>query len=167
MAAGGGGAQPRATERETTLWFLLHHLEEQGISVYSLSAKQTIHGVLAAAAWSSWHSTTSHGLTRAQGVALKLRLIPLKLFLCSITSDGGESRSRSNFYQVLGFGACGIKFDEHGPLFIGLLVPSHRGCRELSFLSSNQTQTRLRSEDIGKGMIHGLVTIRVPVLRSG
>jgi hypothetical protein len=52
---------------------------------------------------------------------------------------------------VLGFGACGIKFDEHGPLFTGLLVPSHRGCRDLSFLSSNRTQTQLRSKDIEKG----------------
>jgi hypothetical protein len=32
MAAGGGGAQPRATEHETTLRFLLHDPEEQGLS---------------------------------------------------------------------------------------------------------------------------------------
>jgi hypothetical protein len=50
MAYGGGGAQPRATEHETTLRFLLHDLVGQEVSFYLLSAKQTIHGVLAAVA---------------------------------------------------------------------------------------------------------------------
>jgi hypothetical protein len=50
MASGGGGAQPQAMERETTLRFLLHDLEEQEISCYSISAKQTIHGGLAVVA---------------------------------------------------------------------------------------------------------------------
>jgi hypothetical protein len=90
-----------------------------------------------------------------QGVALKLCLDPLKLLLGSIALDGGELSSRSGFLRALVFGACGIKYDEHGSLFIGILVPSCRGCGDLSFPSSNRTQTRLRSEDIAKGMILG------------
>jgi hypothetical protein len=46
MAYGGGGAQPRATEHETTLRFLLHDLVGQEVSFYLLSAKQTIRGGL-------------------------------------------------------------------------------------------------------------------------
>jgi hypothetical protein len=42
--------------------FYLRDLEEQGVSFYSLSVKQTIHGGLAAAAWSSWSSTVVHDL---------------------------------------------------------------------------------------------------------
>jgi hypothetical protein len=44
----------------------------------------------------------------------------------------------------LGFGACGTKFDEYGPLFIGLLGPIHRGDGVLHFLSMNRTLIRLR-----------------------
>jgi hypothetical protein len=47
MVASGGGDEPRAMECETTLRFLLHDLEEQGVSFYSLSAKQMIHVGLA------------------------------------------------------------------------------------------------------------------------
>jgi hypothetical protein len=78
-----------------------------------------------------------------QEVALKLCLDPLKLLLHSISSDGGESSSRDGYLRALGFGVCGTKFDEHVPLFIGLLVLARRGCRVLHFLSINQTQTRL------------------------
>jgi hypothetical protein len=55
----------------------------------------------------------------------------------------------------LGFGDCGMKFVEHMPLFIVLLVPSCRGHKDLAFLSTNQIQTRLRSKDIAKGVILG------------
>jgi hypothetical protein len=65
---------------------------------------------------------TSPELLRPQGVALKLHLDPLKLLLGSIALDDGESSSHNNFPRALGFGACGIKFDEHGLLFIGLLA---------------------------------------------
>jgi hypothetical protein len=62
-------------------------------------------------------------LLQPQGVALKLHLDPLKLLLRSIALDGGELSSHGGFPQALGFGACGIKFDEHRLLFIGLLAP--------------------------------------------
>jgi hypothetical protein len=47
MAAYGGGAQARATERETTQRFFLRNVEGKGVSFYSLLAKETIHGELA------------------------------------------------------------------------------------------------------------------------
>ena len=64
-------------------------------------------------------------LLRLQEVALKLCLDPLKLLLGSIALDGGESSSHDGFPRALGFGAYGIKFDEHGLLFIALLAPDH------------------------------------------
>jgi hypothetical protein len=76
-----------------------------------------------------------------QGAALKLHLDPLKLLLGSIALDGGESSSCGSYLRAVGFGACGMKFDEYGLLFIGFLVPSHRGCGVLHFLSTNRTQT--------------------------
>jgi hypothetical protein len=86
---------------------------------------------------------TSTELLWLQEGALKLCLNPLKLLLCSIALDGGESRSHNSFLCALGIGDCGMKFIEHRLLFIGLLVPSYRGCGDLSFLSKNQIQTRL------------------------
>jgi hypothetical protein len=70
---------------------------------------------------------TSSKLLRLQEVALDLRLDPLKLLLGPIASNGGELSSRSGYLRALGFGACGMKFDEHVPLFVGLLVLTHRG----------------------------------------
>jgi hypothetical protein len=90
-------------------------------------------------------------LLRLQEVALKLCLDPLKLLLGSIASDGGESSSRGAYLRALGFGLCGAKSDEHGLLFIGLLVLTHTGCRVLSFLSLNQTRSRLRWKDLERG----------------
>jgi hypothetical protein len=97
-----------------------------------------------------------------QEAALKLHLDPLKLILGSIDLDGGESGLCGSYLRALGFGASGMKFDEYGPLFIGLLVPTHRGCRVLYFLSTNQTQTRLCSNDFVKGLILRFVSIRKP-----
>jgi hypothetical protein len=68
---------------------------------------------------------------------------------------------------VLGFGACRTKFDEYGPLFVGLLSPTRRGCRVLHFLSVNQTLIRLRLEDFWKGVNFGFVTIRKSNSRPG
>jgi hypothetical protein len=92
-----------------------------------------------------------------QEEALKLCLDPLKPLLGSIALDDGESSSCGGFLYVLGFGDCGMKFVEHRPLFIGLLVPSHRGCEDQAFLSTNRIETRLRSKDIAKGVILGFV----------
>jgi hypothetical protein len=92
-------------------------------------------------------------LLRLQEAALKLHLDPLKLLLGSIASDGGESSSCGGFLCVLGFGDCGMKFIKHMPLFIGLLVPSHRGRVVLAFLSTNRIQSQLRSKDITNGAI--------------
>jgi hypothetical protein len=43
MAAGGGEAQTRATEREMTQRLFLRDLEGKGISFYSLLEEQKIH----------------------------------------------------------------------------------------------------------------------------
>jgi hypothetical protein len=92
-------------------------------------------------------------LLRLQQATLKLHLDPLKLLLGSIASDDSELSSPDSFLCALGFRDCRMKFVEHMPLFIWLLVPSRRGHRELAFLSTNQIQTRLLSKDIAKGVI--------------
>jgi hypothetical protein len=63
-----------------------------------------------------------------RGAALPLHLAPLKLLLGSIASNVNESCSCGGYLRALGFGACGTKFHEYGPLFIGLLGPTRRGC---------------------------------------
>jgi hypothetical protein len=68
---------------------------------------------------------------------------------------------------VLGFGACGTKFNEYGPLFTWLLGPTHRGDGVLCFLSINRTLIQLRVEDFRKGMNFGFVMIRKPNSRPG
>jgi hypothetical protein len=50
MAVGGEGAPSCATEHWARERSYLHDLGEQGVSFYSLLAKQTVHGGLAAAA---------------------------------------------------------------------------------------------------------------------
>jgi hypothetical protein len=92
---------------------------------------------------------------RLRGAALQLRLAPLKLLLGSIASDVDESSSCGSYLHALGFGACRTKFDEYGPLFIGLLGPTHRGDGVLQFLYTNQTLTWLRLGDFWKGMDSG------------
>jgi hypothetical protein len=99
---------------------------------------------------------------RLQGAALQLHLAPLKLLLGSIASDVDESSSCGIYLRALGFGACRTKFDEYGPLFIGLLGPTRRGDRVLYFLSINRTLIRLRLEDFWKGMNLEFVTIWKP-----
>jgi hypothetical protein len=81
---------------------------------------------------------------RLRELALQLRLAPLKLLLGSIALDVDESSSSGGCFHALGFGVCGTKPDEYGPLFIGLLGPTRRGCGVLRFLSINQTLIRLR-----------------------
>jgi hypothetical protein len=104
---------------------------------------------------------------RLRGAALQLRLAPLKLLLGSIASDVDESSSCGGYLRALGFGACGTKFDEYGPLFIGLLGPTRRGCGVLRFLSINRTLIRLRLEDFWKRMDFRFVMIRTPNSRPG
>jgi hypothetical protein len=106
-------------------------------------------------------------LLRLRGTALQLCLAPLKLLLGSIASDVDESSSYDGYLRALGFVARGTKFDEYGPLFIGLLGPTSRGCGILRFLSINRTLIRLRLEDFWKGMNFGFDTIRKPNSRSG
>jgi hypothetical protein len=104
---------------------------------------------------------------RLREPALQLRLAPLKLLLGSIALDVDESSSSGGCVHALGFGVCGTKPDEYGPLFIGLLGPTRRGCGVLRFLSINQTLIRLRLQDFWKGMNFGFVTIRKPNSRLG
>jgi hypothetical protein len=58
-------AQTQLTEHEMKQWLFLCDLEEKGIPFYSFSMEETIHGELAAAAWRSRTSMTSHDLIRA------------------------------------------------------------------------------------------------------
>jgi hypothetical protein len=88
-----------------------------------------------------------------RGAALQLRLAPIKLIIGSIASGVDESSSCSGYLRALGFGACEAKFDEYGPLFIGLLGPTHRGDRVLQFLYTNQTLTHFVWEIFGRGWI--------------
>jgi hypothetical protein len=59
------------------------------------------------------------------------------------------------------------KFDEYGPLFIGVLGPTHRGDEVLQFLSINRTLIRFHLEDFWKGMNFGLVTVWKPNFPAG
>jgi hypothetical protein len=61
-----------------------------------------------------------------------LHLDPLKLLLGSIASDDLKSSLCGGYLRVLWFGACGMNFDKHGPLFIGLLLPNRSTCRVLT-----------------------------------
>jgi hypothetical protein len=62
-----------------------------------------------------------------RGAALQLHVAQLKLLLGSIASDVDESSSCCGYLRALRFGACGTKFNEYGPLFIGLPGPTRRG----------------------------------------
>jgi hypothetical protein len=95
--------------------------------------------------------TISPELLLLQEVVLKVRRDSLKLLLGSIASGGDELSSHDGFLHALGFGVCRSKSDEHELLFIGLLILSRRGWRVLYFLSLNQTQTRLRWNDLERG----------------
>jgi hypothetical protein len=92
---------------------------------------------------------------RLRGAALQLCLAPLKLLLGSTASDINESSSCGGYLHALGFGACGTKFDEYMPLFIGLLGPTNRGDGVLQFLYTNQTLTRLCLGDFWKRVDSG------------
>jgi hypothetical protein len=69
--------------------------------------------------------------------------------------DSSELGSPDGFLCVLRFGDCEMKFIEHMPLFVGILVPSRRGHRDLDSLSTNRIQTQLQSKDIAKEVIPG------------
>jgi hypothetical protein len=92
---------------------------------------------------------------RLRGAALQLCLAPLKLLLGSTASDINESSSCGGYLHALGFGACGTKFDEYRPLFIGLLGPTNRGDGVLRFLYTNQTLNRLCLGDFWKRVDSG------------
>jgi hypothetical protein len=65
------------------------------------------------------------------------------------------------------FGSCRSKFGKNRPLFIGLLVWTHRGLGVLQFLYINRTLIWPRLEDFLKGNKLGLVTIGKLNSRSG
>jgi hypothetical protein len=62
---------------------------------------------------------------------------------------------------------CRKKFNEYGPLFIGVLSPTHRGDEDLHFLSINRTLIQLRLDDFWKGMNFGLVLVWKPNFPAG
>jgi hypothetical protein len=147
MAANNGWAQARAMGHEPKQGLFLRDLEEKGILFYSLSAEKKIHRRLAAAAWSSHALTALHDLAQAslapRSSPRALSWSPLLLH-GSIAMGDDELSSHGDLLRALGFGLCGSKFDEHEPLFIGLLVLARRGYRVLSFLSLNWNRTQLR-----------------------
>jgi hypothetical protein len=154
MAIDDGGAQARVTEHETKQQLFLHDLEEGGGPVLRTfgGANDTRRASSGDLKFLSFDDgTTSPELLPLQEVVLKLHRDPLKLLLGLIALDDNEMSSHGGFPHALGFGVCGSKFDKHGPLFIGLLVLSRRGCGVLSFLSLNQNQTRLRWKDLERG----------------
>jgi hypothetical protein len=109
---------------------------------------------------------TSPELLWTQGVALKLRLDPLKLLLGSIALDGGESSSHGSFPRALGFGACRIKFDEHGLLFIGLLAPDHSWEKVLVILSLTELDSALVGEKSWRGESRSVMSSLWTLFRS-
>jgi hypothetical protein len=93
--------------------------------------------------------------------------VPLLLLRASISPGGDELNSHGKKSLPARVWCCGQKFDEYGPLFIGVLSPTRRGDITLHFLSINQTLTRFRLEDFWKGMNFGLVTVWKPNLPAG
>jgi hypothetical protein len=116
-------------------------------------------------AWRWWGRPLA--VLQLWGAALQFCLALLKLLLGSIASEVDESSLCGGYLCALGFGACGAKFDEYGPLFIGLLGPTRRGDRVLHLLSINQTLIRLCLQDFWKGMNLEFVTIWKPNSRTG
>jgi hypothetical protein len=104
---------------------------------------------------------------RLQGAALQLHFAALMLLHGSMASYVDESSSCGGYLCALGFGACGTKFNEYVPLFIGLLSPTRRGDEVLRFLYTNQTLTRLCLGNFWKGMDSGLLQYRKPNPRPG
>jgi hypothetical protein len=52
--------------------------------------------------------------------------VTLLLLCASIALDDDKLSLCNSFLHALGFGACRTKFDEHGPLYMGLPVPNRR-----------------------------------------
>jgi hypothetical protein len=73
--------------------------------------------------------------------------VPLLLLHASISPGGNELNSHNKKSLAARVWCCRQKFDEYGPLFIGVLGPTRRGDRVLHFLSINQTLIQLRLED--------------------
>jgi hypothetical protein len=85
--------------------------------------------------------------------------VPLLLLHAWISLGGDELNSHDKKSLAARVWCCGQKFDEYGPLLIGVLGPTHRGDRVLNFLSINRTLIQLCLEDFWKGMNFGLVTV--------
>jgi hypothetical protein len=121
----------------------LRDLEDKGNPFCKLTVKETVEGEQATAAWFGRRLAT---VRVASGGALALRnnstASPYSPHAPPSTVD--ESSSCIVYLRALGFGACGTKFNEYEPLFIGLLGPTHRGDGVLRFLYTNQTLSRLR-----------------------
>jgi hypothetical protein len=150
-----GRAQARATEHKTRRGLTLRDLEDKGNPFCKLTTKETVEGERATVMWFGRCLVMVSRpplVLRLQGAAIQLCLATLKLLLVSIASDVHESSSCGNYLCALVFGACGTKFNEFGPLFIGLLGPTCRGDEVLRFLYTNQCLTRLYLGDFWKGM---------------
>jgi hypothetical protein len=85
--------------------------------------------------------------------------VPHLLLHASISLNGDELNSHGRKPLAARVWCCGQKFDEHGPLFIGVLGPTRRGDGVLHFLSINRTLIRLCLEDFWKGMNFRLVSV--------
>jgi hypothetical protein len=85
-------------------------LEDKGNQFYKLTAKETVEGERSTTTWFGRRLAT---VLRLRGVALQLRLAPLKLLLRSIASGIDESNLCGSYLRALGFEACRTKFDEY------------------------------------------------------
>jgi hypothetical protein len=63
--------------------------------------------------------------------------VPLLLLRASISPGSDELNSHGKKSLAAKVCCCGQKFDEYGPLFIGVLGPTSRGDGVLHFLSIN------------------------------
>jgi hypothetical protein len=133
--------------------FILHDLHNKSNTFCTLTVKETDKGEWAMAAGcrrllavvtgsSEGPSATRTGWTNSP----RSPLAP---------PNGDELNSHGKKSLVARVWCCGQKFDEHGPLFIWVLGPTHRGDGVLHFLSINQTLVRLHLEDFWKGITSG------------
>jgi hypothetical protein len=75
---------------------------------------------------------------------------PLAPWPLNLLAGGGESSSHGNFLLHYGLGLW-AKFDELGPLYIGVLVPMRRGFGILTNLSPTQFQIIADKANLRRG----------------
>jgi hypothetical protein len=75
----------------------------------------------------------------------------LENLLCSPWEDGGQQWRRLRARRLGSSSILWAKFDELGPLYIGLLVPTHRGFGILTNLSPTRFQITADKANLRRG----------------